>query len=480
MAEQVKKGSLSFSIAVQQSASTGLKHYGGLIEEEFKRELRGQNGMKVYREMVDNSAKIAAALFMIEQSIRKVEWRVEPWSKDVKDIEIATFFESCLDDMEHTWPEVVIAALTMLPYGFAPMEKVFKVRRGDSDDPTQASLYDDGKVGLRKLMLMAQDSISKWDIDDDTGKLMGVYQEAPPRYEEVFLPIEKVALFRTKTDRDNPEGRSILRSAYFDYYFAKKLTELAAIGAERNITGLPVIYMPYQNMLSTATSAETAVFTAMKNLVERVRNDEQAGIVMPMAYDKETKQPLFKLELLASPGGSKAMETRLLIQHHDRNMLMVMIADFITIGHEGLGSMALHGSKFSAFQMAVQGWLDAVAGVVNRQVFPDLARLNGYSTTQMPELKHGDVREQDLEMVAKIIDTLTAGGVDVFPDEVLTRHIFGLANLPTDGREEMAEKDELDTREKLEDEPEPPGPPPPPPGTPPVPPPPGEEEDEED
>lgn len=479
MAEEIKKGALTFGTAVTQSASTGLKHYGGLIEEEFKRELRGQNGMKIYREMVDNSAKIAAALFMIEQSIRKVQWRVEPWSKEADDIETAAFFDTILDDMEQTWSEVVIAALSMLPYGFAPMEKVFKMRGGDVDDPTKRSRYTDNKVGIRKLMLMAQDSIVRWDIDDDDGDLRGVFQEAPPKYQEIYLPIEKVAHFRTTTARDNPEGRSILRSAYFDYYFAKRLTELAAIAAERNITGLPVVYMPYQNMLSTASAEETAVYTAMKNLVERARNDEQAGFVMPMAFDRETKQPLFKLELLASPGGSKAMETRLLIQHHDRNMLMVMIADFITIGHEGLGSMALHGSKFSAFQMAVQGWLDVIADVVNRQVFPDLARLNGYPTDKLPELKHGDVREQDLEMVAKIIDTLSGAGVDVFPDEPLVRHLLGLANLPTEGRDEMAERDELDTREKLEEEPEPPGLPPVP-GLPPAPPPAGEEEDEED
>ena len=38
---------------------------------------------------------------------------------------------------------------------------------------------------------------------------------------------------------DNPEGRSILRNAYFSWYFEKKIAEIEGIGIARDLAGLP-------------------------------------------------------------------------------------------------------------------------------------------------------------------------------------------------------------------------------------------------
>ena len=70
--------------------------------------------------------------------------------------------------------------------------------------------------------------------NDDTnlvsrGGLEGLNQQAPPHYQTVFIPIEKVINFRTTAERGNPEGRSILRAMYKPWYFKNNLEEVEAI-----------------------------------------------------------------------------------------------------------------------------------------------------------------------------------------------------------------------------------------------------------
>ena len=50
----------------KEQGKTGLNRWGGNISEEFLPELRGIEGVKVYREMSDNDDIIGAVLFAIK------------------------------------------------------------------------------------------------------------------------------------------------------------------------------------------------------------------------------------------------------------------------------------------------------------------------------------------------------------------------------------------------------------------------------
>jgi hypothetical protein len=111
----------SESIFIELGQS-GLRRSGGYVREEFLRELQGPRGMRVYREMRDNSAIIGAALQAIEMLIRQVSWDVEPYvvpgaQEPTLEAEArAEFLESCTTDLSTTWTETVGEFLTMLPY----------------------------------------------------------------------------------------------------------------------------------------------------------------------------------------------------------------------------------------------------------------------------------------------------------------------------------------------------------------------------
>src|SRR3990167_4308266 len=121
--------------------------------EEFLPQLRGRRQSELYREMAENDALVGAILFAIEMVLRQVGWEVEPArSRDgvatPDDIERADFLNTCKQDMSHSWEEVISDALTMLPYGHAYMEIVYKRRETEEIEAgaEKRTRYPDGRV----------------------------------------------------------------------------------------------------------------------------------------------------------------------------------------------------------------------------------------------------------------------------------------------------------------------------------------------
>jgi len=188
---------------------SGLKRMGGLIYEEFLPQLRNEKANRVYREMAENDPTISAVLFAIEMHCRMVDWRVDAASESAEDAKRAQHVRQCMDDMSHTWSDFISECLTMLPYGFAPHEIVYKMRRGpEQKDPSLKSRYDDGQVGWRKIPLRAQDTVVEWVFDEDGG-VKGFYQRGYPDWKLRYIPIEKSLLFRTTFRKNNPEGHAL-------------------------------------------------------------------------------------------------------------------------------------------------------------------------------------------------------------------------------------------------------------------------------
>ena len=85
----------------------GQKRWNGVFHEEFLRELQGIRGVEVYREMANNDDTIGAILFAIKMLIRHTVWNIEPGGDSAKDREAAEFIESCMDDMQSTWTDIL-------------------------------------------------------------------------------------------------------------------------------------------------------------------------------------------------------------------------------------------------------------------------------------------------------------------------------------------------------------------------------------
>lgn len=417
-----------FAPNVELGAS-GLRRTGGYIDEEFLPQLRGRKAVQVFREMSDNDPIVGALLFAIDRLLRQVEWRVESASDSDEDKQAQEFVEQCMQDMSHSWDDLISEIMTMLPYGWSWHEIVYKRRVGPWEtDPTKKSRFTDGKVGWRKIPIRSQDTLLRW-VFDETGGLQAMIQLAPPYYRMTILPIEKCLLFRPNSVKNNPEGRSILRNAYRPWYLKKRLEEIEAVGVERDLAGMPVGRVPADYLNAKPGSDQMKMVEAFRKLVKSVRRDEQEGIVLPTAFDQDTKQPLFDFELLSS-GGTRAFDTSAIIGRYEQRMLMVALADFILVGHEDTGSYALHTDKSGLFRTAINSIAHAIADVFNRHAIPRLFAMNGWKPDELPKIVPNDVDPPDLTQLGGFMTQMAQAGIVWFPDPELEKFIRDAARLP--------------------------------------------------
>ena len=418
--------------------STGLVQTAGQVRDDFLRQLQGKQAYANYREMADNDPVIGAMLHSIEMIVRSVDWSVEP-SDPTNDQAVAeaAFVSTCINDMSTSWDDTLASILTFLVYGFSYHEVVYKYRRGYTGDATTQSKYTDGRIGWRKIPIRSQDTVNSWKFDE-SGGVQGMYQLDPYASGKglIFLPIKKCLLFRTTTKMNNPQGRSILRNAFTSWYYKRRIQEIEAIGIERDLAGMPVAYVPPQLLSNNASQQEQAALAAIKQIVRNIKRDEQEGIVFPLAYDPDTKMPAYELKLL-STGGRRQFDTNEIITRYDQRMAMTVLADFLLLGHEGVGTQALSVSKIELFLTSLNAYLSNISETFNNYAIPRLMRLNGVSEELSPTLTYSPPKNIDLDGIAKYITSLSQAGAMLFPDQDLENYLRGLAGLPQGQAEEV-------------------------------------------
>lgn len=409
---------------------TGLRRSGGVILEEPLRELQGGRWTAAVRDMATNDATIGAILFAVEMLIRQVPWTVEPASDAQEDVDAAAFVEECLfGGMAETWEDTLAEILTMLPWGWSLHEIVYARR-------------SDGRIGWHGWPIRAQDSLLNWEFDE-AGAVVAMVQQAPPDYRTRTIPLEKALLFRTTSTKGNPEGRSILRSAWRAWNAKRRIENLEGIGIERDLAGLPVMGIPPELMVDG-----NPIYEQAKTIVTNIRNDEQAGIVMPLAYGAPQSgaegKLTFELRLL-STGGARQFDTGKVVTRYKTDIVMSVLMDFLMLGHEESGSWALSSSKTRIAATALGGWCKAIAAVPNRKAIPDLLRLNGMAGSC--RLAHGDIETPDLGALGDFIDKMAKAGAPLFPDQALEdrlREYAGLPPVPGDREDRLADQQTID------------------------------------
>lgn len=400
----------------------GQRRYGGIFYEEFLSELRGRKGAEVFTEMSNNDETIGAILFAIEMLVRQASWSVEPGGSTAKDREAAEFVKSCMDDMQQTWIDTISEILSFLTYGWSFHEIVYKRRMGRTKDNRTSSKYDDGLIGWMKLPIRSQETLYQWEYDDQDN-LIGMTQMPPPDFGLITIPMNKAMLFRTRSRKDNPEGRSILRTAYRSWYFKRRIQEIEGIGIERDLAGLPVITTPEgMDIWDKDDEDMNAIRAGLEAMVKNIRRDSTEGLVLPFGYTFE----------LTSTGGSRQFDTNSIIARYDTKISQTVLADFIQLGHESVGSFALSSDKTNLFSMAICAFLDIICQTFNSQGIPTLIDINGdhfAGVTDYPRLTHGDIEDVDLATMATFIKDMTSIGV-IIPDESLEDYVRQLGKLP--------------------------------------------------
>jgi len=456
--------------AFNMAGISGIARYGPIsrVYEEFLRELQGPQGMKSLREFQDNCPIAGAILFAANHLCRKVKFRFRPPNDTPEAQKIADFIAGAVfEDLDSTWPDTLSEILTMLPFGWALLEFDMKRRKGMSNDDVDIvsgenssetafkvpgvddlrspqvndtfvpSKFTDGKVGFRSWSLRSQETLFMWEFDDRSNAVV-MEQMAPPDYRIRRIPLNKCLLFRTTVSKNNPEGRSILRNAWTSYYFKKNLQVFEGIGIERDLAGYPVIQtlppdlkkgMMPPDVWNTKDNDAVQLLAHLQKIVRSVRRDEQEGLVLPWWAE-------FKL---MNTGSRRSFDTNAIIGRYDQRIAMSVMADFIMLGHEAVGSKALAATKISLFTSALSSFLDNVCATITRRAVPMLMRFNAMPLELAPTMEHGDVESINIEELGNFISKIAGTGFNPLADPNTQRVVMELARLPTTGVGELTD-----------------------------------------
>lgn len=428
----------------------GLRRPGNRVDDEYQDELKGKKGAKVYREM-GNHAVIGAALWIIELLTRQTEYEIEPADDSPEAKDTAEFCDSCIDDMKGGMAGFMTEFLSALQYGYAWMEKTYKIRRGPEYMlPQLKSKYTDGRIGIGKIGLVAQESLHEWVWDDDGEVIAMVQMPPPPDTGMRTIPRSKSLHVRFRYRLDNPEGHSVLRVPYTTWYYHKNFQFIEAVGIERNLAGYPVMELPPE-VLESSDSADTAIVDAHKDLVQKIKRDEYEGVVIASETASDGNPTGYKLRTLQG-GGNKPADVDPVLRRLDSRIAMSMLAEFLVVGLDKAGSYSLHSDKTSLFTTSLGALLDERDRQFNEEVFPELLRLNGLDQRLAPTMRHGDVEKVDLATLGAFLSAAVGSG-SVTVDDALedwTRKRSGLpqrddatARLPDAGNLPLPTMDQI-------------------------------------
>lgn len=406
-------------IRMSEMGTVGLRSYSGYIYEEDRPELRGIGWIKEVRKM-RNDPVVASGVELLQMWMLRGNPRIVPFSEDEQDIKKAKFLEQCMNDMEGTFDEVMKDIVSFAWYGYAPLEKVFKKRL------TSQSKYNDGLIGWKKLPIRSQDTVVEWKFDDTARKVTHLVQDingvsSGERLNrllmihssgEIEIPMDKILNFRYNGTRDNPEGRSPLKSAWIAWKTRQQIELDESIGVQRDLNGCPVMYIPAAYMSPDAKPEEKAVYEAAQRQIRNYQKNEQSGFVMPNVYDEISKQRLFSLEPLEVKG-SNAHNTTDIIRRYDLRILTSLFADILMMGQSSTGSFALSGSKTNIIEMAIERRMKEIASVFKNDLFKQTFELNGWDTSRLPELVFEFPEDNNPDEFGKLIQRI--GSINFLP-----------------------------------------------------------------
>lgn len=398
---------------------------GDIFADDINKSLSGVNGLKEFRKMRTDD-KISAFLTLVKRVLMKPKWYAASSEKDSNPATLnAEFLKECMNDLDHGFSGLIEEAITMVVYGFCFFEIIYKVRGGVLEkDPTKKSKYSDGKVGWRDFGI--RDSISLLEggwIFDEMKNLVGVTQSLDDKI--VPLMLDRSLLISLDSEFRNPQGQSMLYGAYDNWDFKRKIRSLMAIGIERDLAGLPVIYAPASHFENNDTSR--AKLQSMRAAVSSIRRNSAEGLVFPSNRDEKGH---LKTEIkLLSSGGSRQFNIKDTIEYLDVGILTSLLADFMAVGHGNSGSFSLHSDKTDMFLLSLEAILNKVRDSLNNIEIPRLFGYNGISE-YIPTVQYEPIKKEDLTTLIENISKLSGAGLDIFPDDAIADKLKEKLDLP--------------------------------------------------
>ena len=421
-----------------EMGSLGIRQFGGVTQDELKAELNWPRSINTFRDMSYHSA-VNAPLTLFENIISKATWTYKPPADATEEEkEQAKIINQMMQDMEQPWSEFIRDVLSSNVFGFSVHEKVFRKRY-----KANGSLYDDGIIGWRKLPIRVQESISKFIFSEDGNEIIGVqqnlsaindiYNRFSSRGNLINIPRSKFLLFRTGKHRGDPFGKSPLRDAYLAWRFLTALEELEATGVAKDLNGLPVLMLPAQYLAADAPPEVQAIRQYYEGVMRNLQMNEQSAVILPQVIDPESKQPMFKLDLL-SVDGKKNFDISKIKEYYKNLIFTSLFSDVLVMGQSSTGSFALGSIKNSLSGAYAERLIANIAEVLQNDLIKQTYILNGWNESRIGKFDFDGIEPADLDTFSSAIMRMGASGYVPKTLEVINAVLsnLGIDALPED------------------------------------------------
>ena len=382
---------------------TGTAIFSGIIStDEYVTDLKGMKLIETVDQMRWSDASIGLALLAVTLPLLSAEWDITAVSEDTQDVEVADFVHHCLFDLL-PWNDNLRQALLSLAYGHYVFELVYG--------------FEESKIVFKKWAPRLPKTLYKWNTEK--GDLKSITQRftQDDKTIEIDIPIEKLMVFVHSKEGDNWLGTSILRQAYKHWYFRDKYYKIDAIATERHGVGIPVITLPEGYTDQDKTEAE--------ELGRNLRSNEQAYIVRP-----SNKWEIEMLDMKAS----SIKDPKEMLDHHTREILKSVLAQFVELGSGSTGSYALSKDQSAFFLNSMDSMAKDLEDVIFEHAIKPLVDLN-FNVKEYPKLTHGDLGTTDIDIVSNAIQSLVLAGA-ITPDLEMEDYLRTLLKLPEMSEEE--------------------------------------------
>lgn len=377
--------------------------------------LQGRSLLQEMNIMSETDDTVGSMMWCIATTLSQVTFKHVP-QVDGKDdesspeaIAAAEFADTLLVDMQEPFTDHIDVALRMVPLGFSLAEIVLKQRT------TENSRFNDKMWGIESLPARDPLSILGWKYSPDNRHIVAACQSTWEGSSEI--PTWKLLHYRTTASMENPWGRPLFQNAWKAWKYKTKLQDVEAVGAERELVGLPVFGMP-QEVLDDASDVDDAgnptdvakkaqaMIRSAQDAVSKTRLNKSGGLIIPSdTYAEDTtgdRTPKFSFKLVTT-AGQRSIDIRQPIRDYDRAIARVAMMQFLHLGDRSTGSYSLSDDQSS---MAVRSMMSLIRKIVaewNRKALPLVWLANAKDRRYMPRLAGSELSKEGMQAIGAFL-----------------------------------------------------------------------------
>lgn len=414
--DKILENTQTQTLVVQQIkkvfGDSGTERYSGFFLEEPNVQWRDDNRVINVEEMRRTDSTVKAVLKAIKSPMLATEWRIEGGEDEHRE-----FIERCLFGMKRTWKDFLREALAYLDFGHYVFELVY----GNID----------GRIGIIDLEPRIPRSIMKWELPDGSFGITQYVKSDKVKNNTLEIPAEKLLILTNDKEGDDVTGQSVLRSAYKHYKYKDVLYRIQGIAAERYGVGVPVLYLPEGVGDAEKTKAE--------DMLRNLRSNEKGFVVIP--WKKEEGE----LSILTPNGNPQGASIKDTIEHHNKQILMAVLATFLGLGTDSTGSFALSKDQSSFFLNCANDYATYFDEQITKQVIERVIKIAFGEQKSYPYLTHNKLGDIDFEEMSTVLKNLIDAGLVIVDNKMrkFTNSTFQLPEI-TEADEEKMEQEEME------------------------------------